>query len=92
MKKTNVLISLVASLFISTMASAAAPKTALVKVEPVQLTYTDGVKEAITNSLSNLKLTTDYSQPIQFQTITFKKQKTSQNITVKIASNEVIAD
>ena len=92
MKKTNVLISLVASLFISTSATAAAPKTQLVKAEPIQLANLNHVHATLTSSMSTLKVTTDYSHSIKAYSITLKKQQANQIKTVKVASNEVVAD
>lgn len=92
MKKTNALTSMVASLFISTAATATVPTTELVKADPIQLANLSVVQEALTNSLSTLKLKTDYTESIKMHTITLQKKQANQNKTLKIASNEVIAD
>jgi hypothetical protein len=92
MKKTNVLISLVASLFISTSATATIPTTQLVKAQPIQLANLNVVHATLTSSMSTLKITTDYSHSIKAYPITLKKQQTNQIKTVKVASNEVVAD
>jgi hypothetical protein len=92
MKKTNAIISLVASLFVSASAIAAVPTMELVKAEPVQSTNLSLVQATLVNSMSELKVNPDYNESLKTHPITLMKKKANQRVIVNVASNEVIAD
>ncbi len=92
MRKTNRIITLIASFVISTSALAGAPKAELVKAEPAQKTNLAVVQESLTISLATLKLDTDFSLPVKNNSFAVRKQQQQRNKIVQVTSSEVAAD
>ena len=92
MKKTNVLISLLASFLVSTTVLAAVPTTELVKIEPVELAKLTIVKAALQSSMSALKVDFDYSQSIKAHKMALISKQPAKINIVNVASNQIVSN
>jgi len=90
-KKTNVLIALLATTLFSTVAAAAVPKAALVKVEPVSQTQlTIAAHNSIQVSLAPVKIT--YKQLPISSDLAKQKQSANRNKFVTLTKASLIAE
>jgi hypothetical protein len=90
-KKTNVLIALLATTLFSTVAAAAVPKTALVKAEPVTKTQlTTAAHNSLQISLAPVKIT--YKQQPISSGLAKQKQSANQNKFVTLTKSSLIAE
>ncbi|KGJ96138.1 hypothetical protein [Colwellia psychrerythraea] len=90
-KKTNLLVVLFATTLFSTVATAAVPKTALVKAEPVNQT------QLTTAAHSNLKLSfapvkINYTQQTTGSGLAIQKQAAKQNQAVTLTKTRLMAE
>ncbi|WP_057832000.1 hypothetical protein [Colwellia sp. TT2012] len=90
-KKTNLLAVLFATTLLSTAATAALPKTVLIKAEPVNQTQ---LTSAAHNSLKFLLTPVEISYTLQSTESGFAKQKhiANQNKSVTLTKTSLIAD
>lgn len=90
-KKTNLLVALFTTTLLSTAATAAVPKTELIKAKPVSET------NLISAAHSNLKLTLspvkiNFTQPSNENTLAKQKQSANKNKTVNVTKTTLIAE
>ena len=90
-KKTNLLVALLATTLFSTVATAAVPKTTLIKAETVNETLlTDTAHINLKLSLSQIKVT--YPQLISNSELDKQKQIANQNKPLTLTKTNVIAE
>ncbi len=90
-KKTNLLVALLATTLFSTVATAAVPKTALIKAEPInQTNMIQAAHSSIKVTLAPIKIT--YSQLSTNSEVAKQKQTASHNKSVTVAKTRLIAE
>jgi len=90
-KKTNLLVALLATTLFSTVAAAAVPKTALIKAEPVnQINLTSAAHISLKVSLAPIKVT--YSQLPTNSELAKQKLTANQNKSVTLTKASLIAE
>lgn len=90
-KKTNLLVALLATTLFSTVAAAAVPKTALIKAEPVnQTSLTSAAHNSLKVSLAPVKL--NFTQPSTPNSLAKQKQTANQNKSVTLTKASLIAE
>jgi len=90
-KKTNLLVALLATTLFSTVAAAAVPKTALIKAEPInQTSLTDAAHISLKVSLAPVKVS--YSQVPTNSELAKQKQTANQNKPVTLTKSSLIAE
>jgi len=90
-KKTNLLVALLATTLFSTVAAAAVPKTALIKAEPVnQVSLTTAAHNSLKVSLAPIKV--NYAQQPTNNGLAKQKQTANQNKSVTLTKTSLIAE
>jgi len=90
-KKTNLLVALFATTLFSTAATAAVPKTALIKAEPVmQTNLTNAAHNSLKLSLAPIKI--NFTQPSTGNGIVKQKQTANKNKPVTLTKSSLIAE
>jgi len=90
-KKTNLLVALFATTLLSTTATAAVPKSALVKAEPVNRTQlTTAAHKSLKVSLAPAKIV--FTQQSTDSGFAKQKQTANQNKSVTITNASLIAE
>jgi len=90
-KKTNILVALLATTLFSTVAAAAVPKTALIKAEPVnQTSLTNTAHSSLKISLAPVKI--NYNQQSVELELAKQKQTANKNKPVTLTKTSLIAE
>ncbi len=90
-KKTNLLVALFTTTLLSTAATAAVPKTALIKAEPIkQTSLTTAAHSNLKLSLSPVNI--DFVQPENTESLVKQKQAANKNKTVNLTKATLIAE
>ncbi|OUR76531.1 hypothetical protein A9Q75_16355 [Colwellia psychrerythraea] len=90
-KKTNLLIVLFATTLLSTVATAAVPKSALVKAEPINQTQlTTAAHDSLKVSLAPTKII--FSQQSKDSAFAKQKQTANKNKSVTLTTASLIAE
>ena len=90
-KKTNLLVALFATTLLSTAATAALPKSALVKAEPINQTQlTSAAHNSLKLSLAPIKIS--FTQQTTDSGLAKQKQMANQNKSVTLTKASLIAE
>ena len=90
-KKTNVLVALLATTLFSTVATAAVPKTVLIKAEPVNKTsLINAAHSSLKFSLAPVKI--NYTQQSVDAGLAKQKQAANQNKPITLTNVNLIAE
>lgn len=90
-KKTNLLVALFATTLLSTAATAAIPKSALVKAEPINQTQlTSAAHNSLKLSLAPIKIS--FTQQTTDSALAKQKQMANQNKSVTLTKASLIAE
>ncbi len=90
-KKTNLLVAILATTLFSTVATAAVPKTALVKVEPINQTQlTTAAHNSLKLSLAPIKIM--FAPQLTDSSLVKQKQIANQNKSVILTKVSLIAE
>ncbi len=90
-KKTNLLVALLATTLFSTVATATVPKTALIKAESLNQTHMiQAAHSSLKATLAPIKIT--YSQLSANNEVGKQNQAASQNKSVTVAKTRLIAE